>query len=106
MHFDFFYLYHEQSISYKVHPIRHNTDLYACWVILHAFSLSAVCFIFPFILINALKKSLGNTITVPNSLDLYQAQYCARPYLVPKCGLSIDDNSRQKRKNSYKYNDT
>ena len=41
--------YHEQSISYKVHPNRHNNDLYACWVILHAFSLSAVSSIFPFI---------------------------------------------------------
>ena len=41
--------YHEQSISYKVHPNRHKNDLYACWVILHAFSLSAVSFIFPYI---------------------------------------------------------
>ena len=106
MHFDFFYLYHEQSISYKVHPIRHNTDLYACWVILHAFLLSAVCFIFPFILINAFKKILGEYHNSANSLDLDQVQYFVRPYLVPKCGLSIDDNSRQKRKNSYKYNDT
>ena len=41
--------YHEQSISYKVHPNRLNNYLYAYWVILHAFSLSAVSFIFPFI---------------------------------------------------------
>ena len=32
--------YHEQSISYKFHPNR----LYACWVVMHAFSLSAVSF--------------------------------------------------------------
>ena len=41
--------YHEQSISYKIHPNRLNNYLYACWVILHAYSLSAVSFIFPFI---------------------------------------------------------
>ena len=45
-------------------------------------------------------------MTAPNSLDLDQAQYFVRPYLVPKCGWSMDKNSRHKQKNSYKYNDT
>ena len=45
-------------------------------------------------------------MTVPNSLDLDQAQYYVGPNLVPKCSLSIDDNSRHLRKNSYEYNDT
>ena len=41
--------YHEQALSYIVHPNRLNNYLYACWVILHAYSLSAVSFIFPYI---------------------------------------------------------
>ena len=45
-------------------------------------------------------------MTVSNSLDLDQALYFVRPYLVPKCGKSIDDNSRHSQKNSYKYDDT
>ena len=40
-----------------------------------------------------LKRYLGNTMTVPNSLDFDQAQYFVWPNLVPKCGCSIDDNS-------------
>ena len=44
-------------------------------------------------------------MTVPNSLNLDQAQYVVVPNLVPQYGWS-DDNSRHKRKNSYEYNDT
>ena len=33
-------------------------------------------------------------MTVPNSLDLDQAQYFVGPNLIQKCGWSIDDNSR------------
>ena len=47
--FIFYDHYHKQSISYKVHPNLLNNYLYACWVILHAYSLSAVSFVFSFI---------------------------------------------------------
>ena len=48
----FFFIYdhyHEQSIPYKFHPNRLNNYLYACWVILHAFTLSTVSFILRFL---------------------------------------------------------
>ena len=79
------YHFHELSISYKVLSNRLNNYLYAFLVILHAYSLSAVSFIFPFIYINSLKRSLENTMTVLNSLDLDEAQYFAGPDLVLNC---------------------
>ena len=66
---------HDQSISYKFHPNRVNNYIYACCVILYAFSMK----------LTYLKISLGNTMPVPSSLDLDQARYFVGPDIVPNC---------------------
>ena len=71
--------------------ICHSTQLFACWVILHAF-LSSV----DFFQNKLYQKNLSGLPSVLNTLDLDQTWCFVRPDLGPNCfqRLSADDKSR------------
>ena len=78
-----------------LHLISHTQgqiELFAYWVILHAFLTSADFFK------TFSKNNFRNTIRVSNSLDPDQARHFVGPNLGPNClqWLSADNKSRQR----------